>query len=223
MLIDSVNGTTTRLAVALGLAASLTAGGCAGAASPEAPQPVAVEEVGPLLVGDALLAQALRRVAERSSTWRAGLDTLAASGFLVLVTVPERAERLVPALIGYEPMHIGEVIPMRAEGGRLVGAVVTVDVMLLQRLALESGVPLSVALADVERVLIHEIYGHVVPLAQSRTLAGGCPDPGPGEAAESSCAIVRENRIRGELGLAPRTGYDLSDLALGRALEAARR
>ena len=122
----------------------------------------------------------------------------------------------------YDARHLGEVIPIRDETGGITGAIVTVDLPQLGALLKEAGLGERELAGDVDRILFHELYGHVVPLAATRQISGGCPDPAPGEPALSSCAIVRENRIRSELGLAPRTTYDLSGLAVGAAISARR-
>jgi hypothetical protein len=158
-----------------------------------------------------------QELARRSPTWRAGMDSLRATGFWVVVGTPAEIRETVPGLGGYGARHLGEVVPVRDASGRLVGAVVTVDVELLRRLSAEAGLTAAEMDGDVDRILIHELYGHVLPLAWTRQILGGCPDPAPGEPAESSCAIQRENLIRSELGLEPRLAYDLSGLNLGRA------
>lgn len=167
---------------------------------------------------DPLLSKRLAALEARSPTWRAALDTLRATGFEVLVARPEQVGERIPRLSGYRATHLGEVIPLRKAGGVLRGAVVTVDVARLEKLADRVGLPRSVLEEDVDRILIHELYGHVVPLAVARRISGGCPDPAPGEPVLSSCAITRENRIRRELGLELRTAYDLRGLAIGRSL-----
>src|SRR5690606_14531350 len=110
----------------------------------------------------------------------------------------------------------------RDRSGEIVGAVVTVDVPRLARLYRLTGLPDEMLEMDIDRILIHEIYGHELPLSQTRTILGGCPDPKPGALAESSCAIRRENKIRDELGLEPRVTYDLRGLSIGRFLYSAR-
>ncbi|HEX7050595.1 MAG TPA: hypothetical protein VF188_10370 [Longimicrobiales bacterium] len=168
-----------------------------------------------------LLAARMAALSRRSPTWRAGLDSVRASGFRVVVTEPARARR-VSGLEDYRPRYIGEVIPLRNAAGEVTGAVVVVDVVRLRKLTEAAGLSAAVMAGDVDRILIHEVYGHVVPLSQSRRLSGGCPDPRPGQPPESSCAIRRENRIRAELGLERRTSYDIRGLAVGRSLERAR-
>lgn len=168
---------------------------------------------------DPLLAQRITSLGQRSATWQAAMDTLRATGFDVVIAQPAQIRAKVPGLEHYAAHHLGEVLPQRDERGRLTGAVVTIDLPRLRRMWQLARLPPSVLTADIERILIHEIYGHVVPLAQSRRLSGGCPDPRPGQPPSSSCAIRRENRIRAELGLESRTTYDLRGLATGRALE----
>ena len=167
---------------------------------------------------DGLLRQRVGALAGQSPTWRAGLDSLRASGFEVVIAAPAQVRAELPGMAGYDARHLGEVIPLRDAAGTITGAVVTVDLPQLGALAKEAGLGAGEVAGDVDRILIHEVYGHVVPLAASRQISGGCPDPSPGESALTSCAIIRENRIRAELGLPPRTSYDLSGLALGAAL-----
>jgi hypothetical protein len=200
-----------RRAALLSLTVLLLAG-CGGAASldRDAVVPRTVE------VGDPLLAERMVSLAERSSTWRAALDSLRENGLAVLVGTPSDIRARIPSLSEYQPDHVGEVVPIRNGEGEIVAAVVAIDLPRLERLYRGSDLPLSAFHADIDRVLIHEIYGHVVPLAASRTIEGGCPDPRPGEPATSSCAIERENRIRRELGMEKRTTYDILGLVIGR-------
>jgi hypothetical protein len=70
--------------------------------------------------------------------------------------------------------------------------------------------------ADLDRILVHEVYGHAVPYLLAGHLSGRCPDPGPGERAPDACSVRRENAIRAELGLGRRTSYGLDDLNITR-------
>ncbi|HEX7091430.1 MAG TPA: hypothetical protein VF192_14925 [Longimicrobiales bacterium] len=211
-----------RTAALIVLAGAL---GCTSAARPrperpevQAPAPVRV--MGKVTVADELLATRMDALERRSATWRAGMDSIHATGFYVLVGGPAAVRSMVRGLERYSPQHLGEVIPLRDENGEIAGAVVTIDLPRLERLWRRTDLPRSAFEADVDRILIHEIYGHVVPLAASRNIEGGCPDPEPGEPAWTSCAIRRENVIRDELGLEPRVAYDLTGLAIGRYIEA---
>lgn len=165
-----------------------------------------------------LLEERIASLADRSPTWRAALDTLRATGFRIVLGDPDDVRGEIAGLERYQAKHFGEVVPLRDGTGRLVGAAVVVDVERVRRLVTRSGLPERVLRADIDRILIHEVYGHAVPLAQARRLEGGCPDPAPGAPPSSSCAIRRENRVRAELGLELRTAYDLTGLAVGRYL-----
>jgi hypothetical protein len=198
----------------LAACATAPAAGPEPALPPEGP----VAVFGTVEVTDRLLAERIGRLAERSATWRAALDTIARNEFPVLVTTPAGARELSPHLADFETPGLGEVLPLRDGTGAVRAAVVVVDLEALERLWRRTGEPRSVLLADIKRVLIHEIYGHVVPLSATRRVSGGCPDPEPGAPASSSCAMERENRIRAELGLEERVSYDITALAMGRVL-----
>jgi hypothetical protein len=70
--------------------------------------------------------------------------------------------------------------------------------------------------ADVDRILVHEVYGHAVPYLLAGDLSARCADPAPGERATDACSIQRENAVRAELGLGRRSDYSLSGLAIAR-------
>jgi hypothetical protein len=222
--------TTARRPVPLwgALLAVFAVHGCAAAwdapTSPPEQEPRLARGAGdtPLHVQNPFLERRTHEIARRSATWRAAMDTLSGTRFWVVVGTPADIRRSVPGLENYRSRHLGEVVPLRDDEGALLGAIVTIDLELLEQLGARTGVTRAELEADVDRILVHEIYGHVVPLAWNRTIAGGCPDPAPGAPAESSCAMLRENRIRAELGMQPRLAYDLSGLSVGRALEASR-
>lgn len=58
-------------------------------------------------------------------------------------------------------------------------------------------------------ILIHEVWGHAVPLLQAGTSSGFCADPNEGEPPLSACVIQRENQLRREIGFAPLRSYAL--------------
>lgn len=206
----------------LGALTLILAAGCASPSLLAPRSAITIESADIIEVTDTTLALRMGVLASQSSIWRAGLDTIRANGFRVLVATPEQVPGLVAGMETYRARHFGEVIPIRDRWGAIIGAVVTVDVPRLERLYRLTGLPDEMLDLDIDRILIHEIYGHVVPLSQTRTIPGGCPDPKPGAPAETSCAIRRENRIREELGLEPRVTYDLRGLSIGRFLYSAR-
>ncbi|MBI4542304.1 MAG: hypothetical protein HY705_04675, partial [Gemmatimonadetes bacterium] len=73
-----------------------------GAVRDRSSQPSA-ERTRAIRVTDALLADRLVSLAKRSPTWRAAMDSLAATGFQVLVMDAGQAPRILPALRDYEP------------------------------------------------------------------------------------------------------------------------
>lgn len=54
-----------------------------------------------------------------------------------------------------------------------------------------------------------EVWGHLIPIVEEGDHTGNCSDPGPGEPDLESCAMRRENAMREELGMKPRTAYPL--------------
>lgn len=180
------------------------------------------DTVGSIEVLDDLMAERMRGLARDSRTWRAAMDTLRGTGFRVVIGSPADVRQGVDGLADHHARHFGEVVPLRDDAGEIIGAAVVIDVARVRRLAERGGLSDAVVARDVDRILIHEVYGHVVPLSQTRRISGGCPDPRVGEPPWSSCAIRRENRIRAELGLEPRTAYDITGLAVGRYLRAER-
>lgn len=59
----------------------------------------------------------------------------------------------------------------------------------------------------VDGILIHELWGHLIPVAKGRSQDAHCRDPLPGEADLASCVMQRENDLRREMGMRPRTRY----------------
>jgi hypothetical protein len=68
--------------------------------------------------------------------------------------------------------------------------------------------------ADLDRILVHEVYGHAVPYLLAGDLSGRCADPGEGESPPEACSIRRENAVRAELGLGRRADSGVYSLTL---------
>jgi hypothetical protein len=68
--------------------------------------------------------------------------------------------------------------------------------------------------ADLDRILVHEVYGHAVPYLLAGNLSGRCADPAPQEPAGDACSIRRENAVRSELGLGRRDDHGVFSLRL---------
>jgi hypothetical protein len=65
----------------------------------------------------------------------------------------------------------------------------------------------------IDAILIHELWGHLVPVAEARSLDSHCSDPVPRQSELASCVMQRENDLRREMGLRPRTRYTFSRYA----------
>ncbi len=93
---------------------------------------------------------------------------------------------------------------------------VVVNLPLIERMGRQTAaLPIEME-GDLDRILVHEVYGHALPYLLAGNLSGRCADPLPGQQAHEACAIQRENAVRAELGLNRRLDYGLYDLALVR-------
>jgi hypothetical protein len=115
----------------------------------------------------------------------------------------------------FDPGVIAEVAPVPIGETQVREVLVVVNVPLLQQVYhAQQGASFADLSRDLDRIVIHEVYGHAVPYLQVGSLAGRCADPAPGEAATEACAIRRENAVREELGLGLRVDAGLGGLTL---------
>jgi hypothetical protein len=113
---------------------------------------------------------------------------------------------------------LAEAIPVLNAGSQITSVVVVVNLRLVQGV---HDIRLSVRRdfeADLDRILVHEVYGHAVPFLLAGDLSGRCADPRQGESAPDACSIRRENAVRAELGLGSRADYGLLSLTLASRL-----
>jgi hypothetical protein len=116
----------------------------------------------------------------------------------------------------FDPSVLAGAFPVADEDSRVSLVVVVVNLRLIRS---NHDAQMSVMRqfeADLDRILVHEIYGHALPYLLVGDLSGKCPDPGPEEAARDACSIRRENAVRAELGLGRRDDRGLYSLALAR-------
>jgi hypothetical protein len=59
--------------------------------------------------------------------------------------------------------------------------------------------PEGVFFNALDELVIHEVYGHLVPIVTARDLRAGCADPHDYELADDSCVGRREQTIRDEI------------------------
>jgi hypothetical protein len=161
---------------------------------------------------------AIDRVSRRSALWRDAAETTRALGRRVViltpdqVVVPDEAGRLRP----FDRTVPAEVSPVVRDGFLVDVVMVVVNLPLIESVHDRHGTLPAEFEADLDRILVHEVYGHAVPYLLAGNLSGRCADPRPGQRAIDACAIRRENAVRAELGLGRRVDAGLQGLTLAR-------
>lgn len=180
----------------------------------------AAPAISPFQTENRILQASLQRIERGSLLWRQALEAVQAAGRRVLVVTPADVVMIDANTRDrrtFDPGVLAEAIPIVDDDSSEVPAVViVVNLRLVQAIHdARLSVPRHFE-ADVDRILIHEIYGHAVPYLLAGDLSGQCADPRRGEPASSSCSIRRENAVRAELGLGHRGDDGLYGLALAR-------
>jgi hypothetical protein len=172
---------------------------------------------------DERIRSAIERLEKKSALWRDALERVADLDRRVLIVTPDRivVREGSGAMDAFDGSTLAEVSPVPGSNGAIDAVMVVINVALLDSLHARLGSSPQEFEADVERVLAHEVYGHAIPYLLAGSVEGRCPDPRPGESAQDSCSIRRENDVRREAGLGERTDYELEGLALGRRLASA--
>lgn len=194
------------------LSVLLSASGCAPTAATVHPPEARPVAHGGLQVLDPYLDDRIRALETRSLRFRAAVDAVRNGERIVFVGTPLllSALPLHPALVGHLPRgRLGEFRAIaQPETGRVDTLVVSIDLVRIIRM---SSWPLPGSRARAERitdaVLVHEIWGHLVPVAASGNIADRCRDPAPGEPELDSCVMRRENELRAEMGWRVRREY----------------
>lgn len=171
----------------------------------------------PLVTRHPELIAALERIARGSASWRAALAALKATGRQAVILTPDQVvvrDSATGTVAEFDRTAVAEVSPVAGPAGAVSAVLVVVNVERMQQLHDRRGSLPGEFHADLDRVLAHEVYGHAVPYLAAGHLSGRCADPAPGQAATDSCAIQRENVIRGELRLGRRTDAALGGLIL---------
>jgi hypothetical protein len=176
----------------------------------------------PILTTNPTLQASLERIAKGSLLWRQAIDAIRATGRRAVVVTPDQV-RVVDAdgnggADRFDHSILAEVAPVPHEGGQVDAVVVVVNLPLLESRYEELRLlPVEFEM-DLDRILVHEIYGHAVPYLLAGHLSGRCADPQPRERVTDACSIRRENAVRGELGLGRRVDYGLDGLNMVRRL-----
>ena len=182
-------------------------------ASDAQPETLDNEGLGPVLATDPVLVASLERISRGSPTWRSAIEAVRQTGRLVLVSTLRELQsgRYRDA---FDATGLAEVVPVVDRKMEVPLVVVGVDLRLLHRIHDDRrSVPRDVD-ADVDRIIVHEVYGHAIPYLLAGNLSGRCPDPVSGERASDACAIRRENAVRAELGLGRRSDGGVASLTL---------
>ncbi len=174
----------------------------------------------PLLTRNPAFQASLQRIAAGSALWREAVETVRQTGRHAYILTPADVviadENNNRAKDVFDSDLLAEVAPVPRMDSRVDAVVVVVNLALLEE-AYRNGRSVPIELdRDLDRLLVHEIYGHALPYLLAGDLSGRCADPTPQQRATDACSIRRENAVRAELGLGRRTDYGLAGLALAR-------
>jgi len=171
-----------------------------------------------VLAGHPSIAASLERISSGSALWRGEVEVLLSTGRRAVVLTPQQVLAADPRRGRQRAFDNSVLADISLLPGTTFGiaAVVVVNLELLEELHGRRGSDATEKLADLDRILIHEVYGHAFPYLRAGNASGKCNDPVAGERAENACSIRRENAVRAELGLGRRTDYGLRGLTLGR-------
>ena len=171
----------------------------------------------PFVTTNRVLEASLERIFRGSALWREAAEAVSRTGryaLLVTPTDPVMSKIAKRNRDAFDPDHLAEVIPLVREDSQVGLVLVFVNLPLLKEIHdARMSVPRHFD-ADLDRILVHEIYGHSVPYLLAGSLSGRCADPKPGERPSEACSIRRENIVRAELGLGRRGDAGLSSLTL---------
>lgn len=174
----------------------------------------------PVKAAHPTLQASLERIAKGSALWREALDAVRATGRRVVVVTPDQV-RVAHEEPGarddrFDETLLAEALPSVGTNERVDIVVVIVNLTLLEERYRERPLlPIELDM-DLDRILVHEIYGHAIPYLLAGNLSGRCADPSPNERAVDACSILRENAVRAELRLGRRVEYGLAGLNLSR-------
>lgn len=214
----------TLASLALGLLGTACLG--SGPASPPASRPpTPAPWDGAVTILDAYLAERIQLLERRSPRFREGMEELREADVPIYIGTPEQIAAVLHRPWLASRTHAGSIgqfeVLARAEQRGWAGLVVRVDLAGMADIDRRSGLRvLSLPRSrrrlrerfdtGVDAVLVHEIWGHMLPVVQAGSMEGWCADPAPGQADQDACVMRREAEIRTELGLRPRERYAMS-------------
>jgi hypothetical protein len=161
----------------------------------------------------------LERISRGSALWREALATVRHTGRRLVLFTPTEVPPALPKHMLTEVTQsrlLAEATPVLTNDARVPLVLVFVNVPMLRALHDNNfSVPHHLE-ADLDRIIIHEVYGHGIPYLLAGDLSGRCADPEAGERASDACSIRRENAVRAELGLGHRKDSGLLSLTFAR-------
>jgi hypothetical protein len=184
------------------------------------PASAASDAAATVLTHHPTLLASLHRIAAGSALWRGAIADVGRTGRRAHLLTPDQVvvggTRHVRPSASFDPELLAEVAPVPDAKGRVDAVVVVINLPLIEAAyRYQMSPPIEFA-RDLDRIIVHEVYGHALPYLLAGDLSGRCADPGPHQRAIESCAIRRENAVRAELGLGRRTNYSLESLSLFR-------
>jgi hypothetical protein len=183
-----------------------------------APESFESTAVSPVVSTNPTIRAGLDRIAKGSQLWRAALAAVRETGGRAVVLTSDQAQAATPSgePNSFDATVLAEAVPVLGPEDQVRLVVVVVNLALLEETHhSRRSLPREIEV-DLERILVHEVYGHAVPYLVARHLSGRCADPAPGQRAIEACSIQRENAVREELKLGRRVSYGLDGLSLWR-------
>ena len=158
--------------------------------------------MGGVEVLNAELAQHIEAIAGKSPTFRASWQMLQTSGVPVRIGTNVQLKEELPSWYRKNPRRWAAVTFAQGPRGGLSHVIVALNTGAMDVIAERAAAGDAYMKDELDRVLVHEIYGHTVPLVEARDASKGCPDAlQPGES--KSCVAVRETQIAAELEISP--------------------
>jgi hypothetical protein len=158
-----------------------------------------------LTITDSHIAERIAKLEDESPRFHQAMESIRHNS--LSVTIGTRQQMSVVAPWAGLMLNKQRLAETAARFDTVTGAVQLIAVQIdLQRIARQASRPAQFNKL-IDLVLIHEVWGHVVPMAASGLIAAFCADPVTGQKAMDSCVMQRENDLRAELGLAQRSTY----------------
>jgi hypothetical protein len=202
-----------NLALAVLVASITIAGPVQGQTLASSPGPTS--HLSPLVTTNRDLQASLERISRGSALWREAMVAIGKTGRHALVVTPadvvmrdSEGRRIVDSDV------LAEAIPIVNEDSEISAVVIVVNLRLVRKVHdARMSVPRDFE-ADLDRILVHEVYGHAVPYLLAGDISGRCADPGKEKSASDACSIRRENAVRAQLGLGRREDRGHYSLAM---------